>query len=637
MVVLRKKRNSMFRKRSLSLKKSLHIFFLHLKLFRKKQSTLSPALRQSLKQQFELLQEALLEKNKEKASLYAQQLQAQAKEPLKKTFFEKLQHDVVRLCIALVIAIIIRQMWFEFYEIPTGSMRPTLKEKDRLVVSKTQFTINIPLTTRHFYFDPSAVERGGIVVFTGANMDIQDVDTTYFYLFPGKKQYIKRLIGKPGDTLYFYGGKIYGVDQDHKDISSSFQQKLLEKIDHVPFIYFEGRAITPRVPQNRVCPTTLIYQMNQLIAKLQLMSGNKVEGVLETSSSSSFDPSIKNYEDLWGFKHYGMARILTEKEYLSSLEGSSYENITPSNYYLEIYHNPSLKTASMKRDLYGRIRPTLGLSRSIIPLDSEHLKKIFDSLYTARFIVDEEGYARRYGYKKSNQLKKFQPQLPSVPAGTYEFYYGQAYQVLWEGITRLLPKTHPIYAFSPEKTYTLFNLGIEFDTRFLANAGLEGLMPSRYTFYKDGALCLMGNPILEKNDPVLENFLQRETAKQLSSKTYLPYFPAKGPFLENGALDIEAILKYGVKIPEKHYLVLGDNYAMSADSRDFGFVPENNLRGVPNFIFWPFGDRFGHPNQSSYPFFTVSRSVVYVLAALSALGYRIYYRKRHKLPVSLEF
>ena len=291
----------------------------------------------------------------------------------------------------------------------------------------------------------------------------------------------------------------------------------------------------------------------------------------------------------------------------------------------------------MKRDLYGRTRPTLGLSRSIIPLDRVHLEKLFANLYTARFIVDKDGYARRYGYKKSTQQQKFQPQLPGVPAGTYEFYYGKAYQVLWQGLTKQLPASHPIYAFSEEKAYLLFNLGIEFDVRFLENAGFEGLIPSRYTFFRQGDLYVMGAPIITKEDKALQNYTQRELAKQHLNPSYLPYLPQQGPLKNDGTLDQEFILKYGIKIPKQHYLVLGDNYAMSADSRDFGFVPQSNLRGVPSFIFWPFGSRFGHPNQLPYPFFTLPREIVYVLAAICFICYRIYYKKRHKLPVDFEY
>lgn len=589
---------------------------------------MTPSTKNVMSKAFEAAQDAIFAKDLPLSQLRIEALEALSKMHLRKNAFDKFRDLFGALLFALVIAVIVRQMWFEYYEIPTGSMRPTLKEKDRLVVSKNQFGINVPLMQKHFYFNPDLVQRGGIVVFSGGEMDIPDVNTMYFFLFPGKKQYIKRMIGKPGDTLYFASGKIYGIDKNGNDISSEIQRETLGKINHIPFIHFEGRAILPKAPTQGIYSPVTIYQMNEPVAKLQVSTNRTIQGEILSSDNSS--SKITRYEDLWGFKNYAMARIIDKKHYLT-LNGSNLEKIAPADLYLELTHSPSIQNATLERDYYGRIKPALGLSKSYIPLNETHLKRLFDNLYTARFIVDDHGNMRRYGYKKSQQPQIFQAKIENVEPGTYEFYHGDAYKIGWQGSLTKLPKTHPIYSFSAEKTQTFFNLGIEFDTRFSPDSLNHSLLPSRYAFFRDGNLYAMDTLTYTKDDPFIKDFKKNEVLRaSYSNGTYVPFAEQKVP-MKDGKIDKDFMKKYGVTVPDHSYLVLGDNYAMSADSRDFGFVPEENLKGVPDFLFWPFGERFGYPNQPFYSFITLPRVIVWILGFATIIVSIVLHRKRTRL------
>jgi signal peptidase I len=597
----------------ISLRKAKQILTRTAHHFRRKRKKLPPQVEAEIRTALLQLQQEILNKNREAASSVAKQVINLGKIHLRKTPFEQGRDFVFAIGFAFSVAILIRLVWFEFYEIPTGSMRPTLKEKDRLAVSKTDFGINTPLKPDHLYFDPTLVQRCGIFIFTGENMDIHDVDTLYFYIFPGKKQYIKRLMGKPGDILYFYGGLIYGIDAEGNPISHELQLPELSKIDHVPFIHFDGRVKTSR-KVNEVYSPVVLYQMNEPVATLSYSPSGKVEARME-----SFANDVENYSDLWGFKNYAMARLISKEEVKNSL--SMKEGVL----YLELKHHPSLASARIGFDEYGRLRPLLGLSTSLIPMNEEHLKALFANLYTARFVV-KDGLAFRYG-SNFDYAKNFAPTLSGVPDGCYEFYYGKAYEVLFEGITKELPADHPLYTFDRERIQLLFNLGMEFDTRFAPESKHANLMPSRFAYFRKGDLYLLGAPILTKDDPTLIAFLEQE------AKMSIPFVDAGPPLTADGQLDTAFIKKYGMKVPSKTYLALGDNYAMSADSREFGFVPQSNLRGGPDFIFWPPGPRWGMPNQPPYPFFNGPRTLIWILALIAASSWYAHHRRRNHLPL----
>ncbi|MBS0625695.1 MAG: signal peptidase I [Verrucomicrobia bacterium] len=601
------------------------------KLYRRKSHLLDAAQKEKVQSLLVSLQTAILKKEPEIASRIAHQLEDTAQKWMPKTLWDKTRDFVGAILFALAIAIVIRSMWFEFYTIPSGSMRPTFKEEDFIVSSKTDYGINVPLNVAHFYFDPTLVERGEVVIFTSENMDVADSDTLYFYLFPGKKQFIKRMIGKPGDLLYFYGGQIYGINARGRELTELRDPKWMQNLEYIPYIRFDGKAKTPDNPIQGVFTPVVFYQMNEPIAKLNMSSVGIVQGEMLPQKNQ---PAVKHYSDLWGFKNYAMARILKPSEAREAFP-REIDDLGAAPLYLEIIHHPSLQGASMVRDDYGRMRPGLHLSRSIIPLSQEKIDLIAAHMITGRFIV-KNGIAYRLGLSiKDPTYLNYLPRMSDIPDGTYEIQDGKAYKIGWAGVSKELPKSHPLYRTDPERVQLLYNLGIEFDNSFSPSAKIPNRFPSRYAYFRNQDLYLLGAPIFKKGDPVLTLFLKNEYQKRSMSTSVRPYYPFEdaGPPLKDGKIDIEFLQKYGITVPDKTYLVLGDNHAMSADSRQFGFVPQDNLRGGASLIFWPPGPRWGRPPQAPIRHLTVPNLTVWTLAILIGAASYIIYQRRIRRPL----
>jgi len=101
---------------------------------------------------------------------------------------------------ALVLALVIRTFLFQPFSIPSGSMRPTLLEGDYLFVTKWAYGYSrhsLPFSPNIFSGRIWATppERGDVVVFK-------------FPPNPGL-DYIKRVIGLPGDTVQMREGQLY--------------------------------------------------------------------------------------------------------------------------------------------------------------------------------------------------------------------------------------------------------------------------------------------------------------------------------------------------------------------------------------------------------------------------------------------
>lgn len=129
---------------------------------------------------------------------------------------------------ALVVALLIKAFLLQAFYIPSASMEPTLHEDDRVLVNKLSYRLG-------------DLERGDIVVFEkpeGVGGDIDD--------------FIKRVIGLPGETVSFSGGSVF---IDGSELSESY-------VDGAPTnsgAIINGCTNAPAVADTCVVPEGMVF------------------------------------------------------------------------------------------------------------------------------------------------------------------------------------------------------------------------------------------------------------------------------------------------------------------------------------------------------------------------------------------
>ena len=144
------------------------------------------------------------------------------------------------MVLVIVVLCAFRSSVADWNDVPTGSMRPSILEGDRIFVNKLAYDLKVPFTQWRIA-EWSHPRRGDIVV---------------FHCPQGGTRMVKRVIGLPGDTLQMRNNRLVINDQavEYETSGQGMRPSMVERLD--------GRShpitITPSIQAMRSFgPTTV--------------------------------------------------------------------------------------------------------------------------------------------------------------------------------------------------------------------------------------------------------------------------------------------------------------------------------------------------------------------------------------------
>jgi signal peptidase I len=145
------------------------------------------------------------------------------------------------ILLALLLALLIKAFLFQVFFIPSGSMEPTLRPGDRVIVQKIGYRLHDPRRGDVIVFrnpNGNPVDRGvvgGVVHWFATNLGLfGNARSTCGDTNPDE-DFVKRIIGLPGDTVQGKSGAVWvnGAKLDEPYLSPSTSTGSFPPV-HVP-------------------------------------------------------------------------------------------------------------------------------------------------------------------------------------------------------------------------------------------------------------------------------------------------------------------------------------------------------------------------------------------------------------------
>jgi len=137
-------------------------------------------------------------------------------------FLKQAWQNNKQFIVFILLMTVFRSAVADWYTVPTGSMQPTIKEGDRIIVNKMAYDLKLPFSQLSLMVTGEP-QRGEIVVFESKAAD---------------NRLIKRVIGLPGDVIemrneaLFINGKAVSYHPSQQNAPQMFAIETLGDIKH---------------------------------------------------------------------------------------------------------------------------------------------------------------------------------------------------------------------------------------------------------------------------------------------------------------------------------------------------------------------------------------------------------------------